>query len=142
MIVDDDDSRRGLRDRGAEHLSGMHQGTVQQTTGDQNLAEHLTLAVEGQQVELLDLEVPQPCFKQAGDILGFPDPDDRRPLFAGEPDTDLEGGEQPGRLGRADAMGPQQLRTGAAGQAAQRPIGHVQEAAGHVQDARALTPRP
>ena len=66
VVMDDDDSRRGLRDRGAEHLARMHQRAVEQPAGDQHLPQHLALAVEGEQMELLDLQVPQPVPETGG----------------------------------------------------------------------------
>jgi hypothetical protein len=68
-----------LRDRGAEYLSGMPQGTVQRLAGDQHLPQHLARAVERREMKLLDLQFPQPVLKQVGDVLRFPNPLHRRP---------------------------------------------------------------
>ena len=59
VVVDHDDPGCRLDDRGAEDLAGMDQRAVQQTTGDEDLAQHLALAVEGEEVELLHLQVAE-----------------------------------------------------------------------------------
>src|SRR5690348_5412534 len=135
VIVHDDDTRRGLRDRGAEHLSRMHQGTVEQPASDQDLAQDLALTVQREEVKLLDLQVAQPATKQAGDIVRFPDSHRRRPLFAREPGTQLEGGEQPGRLGGPDARGLQQLAPWPGSQPPKRAVTDVQQPPGNLEDA-------
>ena len=119
MVVHHDDSRRRLGDGGPEHFPRMHQRAVQQPAGDQHLAQHLALAVQRQQVELLDLQVPQPGAKQPDHILGLPDPLHRAGAPPAQPGAQLEGGEQAPRLGGTDARRPQQLGAGPLGQPAQ-----------------------
>jgi hypothetical protein len=97
--MDDDDPRRGFRYRGAEHLTGMHQGTVEQAAGDEYLPQNLALTVEREEMKFLDLQVAQPALKQAGDVLGFPDPEHRRAFLASQTGAQFKGGEQPGGLG-------------------------------------------
>jgi hypothetical protein len=84
----------------------MHQGAVEQAAGDEHFSQDLALAVEREEMKFLDLQVPQPSLKQAGDVLGFPDPNDRRALFAGQSVTQLEGRKQPGRLRGPDTVCP------------------------------------
>ena len=57
VIVHHDDPGGRLGDRRPEDLSRMHQGAVEEATGDQDLAQHLALAVEGEKMKLLDLEI-------------------------------------------------------------------------------------
>jgi hypothetical protein len=52
MVVNHDDARCRLGDRGAEHLARMHQRTVEETSGNQDIAQHTALAVESQKMEL------------------------------------------------------------------------------------------
>ena len=80
--------------------------------------------------------------KQAGDVLGFPDPEHRRALLAGQPGAQLEGGEQPGRLGGPDPVGPEQLGPRPPGQPPERPVRDLQKLAGNLQDVRAASTRP
>src|SRR4051812_20534470 len=109
MIVDHDDSGRRLGNGAPEYFTRMHERAVQQPPGDQHLAEDLTLAVQRKEVKLLHLEIPQPSTKQAHDIFGVPDARTRRPLLPRDSGTQLEGRNQPPRLGWADAPGPKQL---------------------------------
>ena len=103
---------RRLRDGWPEHLARMHQRAVQEAPGNQNVPQHLALAVQRKQVKLLHLEIPQPATEQTKHILGFPDPRDHRTLLTGVPRPQLEGRKQAPRLGGPDARRPKQLRTG------------------------------
>ena len=51
MIVHYDDSSGSLGDRRAEHLTGMHQRTVEESSGNEDIAEHTALTDERQQME-------------------------------------------------------------------------------------------
>ena len=59
MIVDHDDSRSGLRDGGAEDLAWVHERAVEESPGDEDLSQHPALAVEREEMELLDLKIPE-----------------------------------------------------------------------------------
>ncbi len=86
----------------SEHFTRMHQRAVEQPPSDQHLTQDLALAVQREKVELLHLEIAQPSTKQAQDIFGFPNPRHRWPLLPSRSGTQLEGRDQPSRLGGAD----------------------------------------
>jgi hypothetical protein len=104
MVVDHDDARRRFRDRRPEDLPGVDQGAVQQAPGDEHLAQHLTLGVQGEKVELLHLEVSETAAEQANHVFRLSNALDRGPFFPGEPGTEFEAGEQAGRLGGTDPL--------------------------------------
>ena len=105
MVVHNNDPGRGLGDRGSKHFPRMNQGAVQQPARYQHLAKNLTLTVQREQVELLDLEITQPGTKQTKDIFGFPNPLHRRSLFPRSAGPQFEGGDEPAGLGGPDCPG-------------------------------------
>ena len=109
MIVHYDDPRGGLGNRGTKDLPGMHQRAVQQPTRDKHVAEHLTLAIECEQMKLLDLQVAQLIPKEMDHVLRFADPRRRGAFLPGMSDAELDGCQQPSGLGRADSAGAQKL---------------------------------
>ena len=64
MVVHHDNARGRLGDGGPKDLARMDQRAVEEAAGDQDLAQHLALAVQRQKVKLLDLEIAQPRLEQ------------------------------------------------------------------------------
>jgi len=140
VVVHNNDSGRGLGDRGSKHFPRMNQGAVQQPARYQHLAKNLTLTVQREQVELLDLEITQPGTKQTKNVFGFPYSLHRPSLFPRGAGTQFEGGDESAGLGGTDAPGAQELRAGTLGQPAKRPLSELQELSGQLQHVLAASP--
>jgi hypothetical protein len=104
----------------------VNQGAVQQPARYQHFPKNLTLTVQREQVELLDLKITQPSPKQTKNVLRFPNPLHWRSLFARGAGTQFEGGDEPAGLGGTDASGAQKLRAGTLSQPAKRPLSELQ----------------
>jgi hypothetical protein len=135
-----DDPGGRLRYGGSKDFTGMHEGAVQQPTGDQNLAKDLALAIQRKEMEFLDLEIPQPRTEQANHIFGFPDPLHRRALLPRRSDPQLKGCQKTGGLGRTYSRGAEELSTGPLCQAAQGPVCKFQQPSSQLEHILATSP--
>jgi hypothetical protein len=133
MIVHHDDSSGRLGDRRAEHLAGMHQRTVEEASGNEDIAEHTALAVESQQMELFHRQVAQPGSQHADDVLGLPNPECCRTGLRHEAAGYFEGGKETSRFGGTDARGLLQLSRRPCCQAAQGSAAHLEQPAGYLE---------
>ena len=91
-------------------------------------------------MKFLNLQVSETGGEEPHDILGFPDPDHRRPGFLAQPTGKLKGGEEPGGLGGPDAGRALELRGGTGGQPAEGAIGDLKKACREFK--RSLAARP
>jgi hypothetical protein len=114
VIVSHDDPGRGLGNCRPEDLPRMDQGAVEQAPGNENIPDDPGLAVEGEEVELLNRQVPEPGTQQGGHIGGITNGGEWPSLLLPEARGQLEGRHQPRRLRGAHPEGPGQLgrRTG------------------------------
>ncbi len=132
MVVHHDDAGGRFGDRRPKDLARMHQRAVQETARDQHVAQHLALAVQREQVKLLEGEVPQSSSEQASYVIGLADAGGRGPLFSREPRAQLEGGEQAGNFGWTEAADVEQLRRRLGDEAPERSLPGIEQPAGQL----------
>jgi len=134
------DTGRGLGDRGSKHFPRMNQGAVQQPARYQHFPKNLTLTVQREQVKFLDREISQPATKQTKDVFGFPYSLHRRSLFPRGAGTQFEGGDEPASLGGTHAPRAQELGTGTLSQPAKRSLSELQQLGGQLEHVLAASP--
>jgi hypothetical protein len=137
MVVDHNDTGRSLGDGYPEDLSRVHERAVQESPCNKDLAHHLALAVERQQVKLLHRQVAQTGLEQLNDVLRLPDTGEWRAFFACEAAGELEGSHEPGSLGGPDARHPEQLGGGTGREPAERAVTRFEEPLGEGPDGAA-----
>jgi hypothetical protein len=127
MVVDHDDAGRRLGNGMSKYLARVHQRAVQEPAGDHDLPEDLALAVEREEMKLLDGKVAQAGGEKPDDVLWLPDTGERRPLFPRHPRGKLERGEETSRFGRTDARHLTELGGRAGGEPTEGPLAELEK---------------
>ena len=103
MVVDEDHAGRVEPDRVAEQLADPHQRRADVALVDRRDAQDVVLRVEHHDPQLLALEPTHLEDQPVRDVVRAADRPARRRPVGEQAATELEGGDQLGGLGRADA---------------------------------------